>query len=390
MRLYRITALVERDMWKFFRNPALMMASMIFPLVQLMVLGYAFGGKIKHVPVGLVDRDTGAQSLPLCAGLTSIAEIPQTFKIEEYPNLPKAMAALRAGFLKAIIYIPPDYSRRVLRDENPRVAFIEDNTDTFTATATSERLQQLQNSLNGPVLPPLEPGESPASNLSSFFNPNRLPTTIDIQTAEVYPYIDYIKFLLAGSITLSIFVTAMIGGGITFIDDKARGLHEGYLSTPFSKGDLVLGLIGAGTIKAMMAGLTLTIIGSLIAGIPRIWEPARLFYLVVVLAVTSLAMISMMFLFMVRVSDPLVPRAIFGVLNTLLFFPSGAVYPRAGFPVWLRMLSVADPFTYAVDALKKLLLKNAGFTAISLDVLILAVLSAVIITACTLLFKREI
>ena len=45
MKSYRIFALIERDMRKFFRNPALMMASMIFPLVQLVVLGYAFGGK---------------------------------------------------------------------------------------------------------------------------------------------------------------------------------------------------------------------------------------------------------------------------------------------------------------------------------------------------------
>jgi ABC-2 type transport system permease protein len=278
----------------------------------------------------------------------------------------------------------------VLRNENPRVAFIEDNTDTFTASAISERLQQLQSSLNGPALPPLEPGESPVSNMASLYSPNRLPIAIDIQTVEVYPYISYIKFLLAGSITLAIFVTAMIGGGITFIDDKARGLHEGYLSAPFSKGDLVMGLIGAGTIKGLMAGLILTIIGGLIAGIPGLWEPLRLFYLIVVLAVASLAMISFMFLLMVRVSDPLVPRAIFGVLNTLLFFPSGAVYPRAGFPAWLRALSVVDPFTYAVDALQKLLLKNAGFTGIYSDIAILAALSAVVIAGCIVLFKRQI
>ena len=48
MKFYRILALIERDMRKFFRSPALMMASMVFPLVQLIVLGYAFGGKIKE------------------------------------------------------------------------------------------------------------------------------------------------------------------------------------------------------------------------------------------------------------------------------------------------------------------------------------------------------
>ena len=35
----RMFAIVEREMRKFFRSPALMMASMIFPLVQLIVRG---------------------------------------------------------------------------------------------------------------------------------------------------------------------------------------------------------------------------------------------------------------------------------------------------------------------------------------------------------------
>ena len=390
MRLYRIYALIERDMRKFFRNPALMMASMIFPLVQLVVLGYAFGGQITNVLVAFVDKDTGTQSLNVRDGLNAIVQDPKTFRLTQYEDLPDAMTDLRAGFVKAIIYIPPDYSQRVLRSENPRIAFIEDNTDTFTASGLAQRIQQLQNNLNGPVLPPLQPGGSPASNLSSVFSPNRLPASIEIQTVEVYPYIEYIKYLLAGSISLAIFVTAMIGGGITFIDDKARGLHEGYLSTPLTKADLVLGLIGSGAIKGLMAGLIITIIGGLIAGIAHIWEPVRLFYLVLVLAITSLEMISFMFLLMVRVSDPLVPRAIFGVLNTLLFFPSGAVYPTAGFPVWLRAISVVDPFTYVVDALKNLLLKDTGFAGIYRDVAILAGFSIVLITGCILLFKRQI
>jgi len=218
----------------------------------------------------------------------------------------------------------------------------------------------------------------------------RLPAQIEIQTVEVYPYTEYIKYLLPGVITISIFVVAMIGGGITFIDDKARGLHEGYLTTPIGKADLILGLIFSGTIKGLMAGLTITIIGGLIAGVDRLWDPLRLLYLAVVLAVTALSMISFMFLLMVRVTDPLVPRAIFGVLNTLLFYPSGAIYPTAGFPAWLRAISVVDPFTYAVQALKNLLLKDTGFLGIYADVLLLLAFSAVLISGTVALFKRQI
>ena len=82
------------------------------------------------------------------------------------------------------------------------------------------------------------------------------------------------------------------------------------------------------------------------------------------IVITAFALISMMFLLMVRVTDPLVPRAIFGVLNTLLYFPSGAVYPQQGFPKWMQVIAAVDPFTYAVHAFKCLLLKNTGMGAI--------------------------
>ena len=68
----RIMALVERDMRKFLRSPALMLVSMVFPLVQLIVLGNAFGGKIKDASLGVVDHDRGVQSLRVREALDSI------------------------------------------------------------------------------------------------------------------------------------------------------------------------------------------------------------------------------------------------------------------------------------------------------------------------------
>src|SRR5437667_10605017 len=90
-------------------------------------------------------------------------------------------------------------------------------------------------------------------------------------------------------------------------------------------------IILSGAIKAVLAGTVLMTIGSVIAGIPDPFLPIRLLRLFVVIVLTSFALVSMMFLIMVRMTDPLMPRAIFGVLNTLLFSPSGAVYPPQAF-----------------------------------------------------------
>ena len=121
-------------------------------------------------------------------------------------------------------------------------------------------------------------------------------------------------------------------------------------------------------------------VGTLIAGVPNPFDPMRLMRLFVVIVVTAMALVSMMFLLMVRMSDPLLPRAIFGMLNTLLYFPSGAVYPQQAFPGWMRAIAVVDPFTYAVHALKGLVLKNTGFGAIGYDLFFLLAFTVVAMT----------
>src|SRR5262249_46244498 len=139
----------------------------------------------------------------------------------------------------------------------------------------------------------------------------RVPSQPSLDVVEVYPYVPYVQYLLPGSVVMSIFMMVMIGGGIIFIDDKARGLHEGYLVTPITKFQLIAGFNISGTIKAVLAGMFLLVIGSFIAGIPNPLDPMRLIRLFTVVVVTAFALISLMFLLMVRVTDPLMPRAVF-------------------------------------------------------------------------------
>ena len=77
-------------------------------------------------------------------------------------------------------------------------------------------------------------------------SPSRILQQITLDTVELYPYIEYMKYLLPGSIVLAMFVSVMIGGGMLYIDDKARGVHEGYLVTPITKFELVAGLERSG------------------------------------------------------------------------------------------------------------------------------------------------
>jgi ABC-2 type transport system permease protein len=369
----RTWAIIEREMRRFRRSPILIAMSMVMPIVQLVVLGYAFGGNVKHLKLAIVDQDHGVPAVRVRELTSAVAAGAHTIDTVSYADQGEALTDLRNGRVNGVLTIPPDFSRRVLAKNAPRIALIEDNTDTFVSVTLAGTLNSLLSSYSPSVK--LEP---------------RVASEPGLDVVEVYPYVPYLQYLLPGSVVMSIFMMVMIGGGIIFIDDKARGLHEGYLVTPITKLELIAGFNISGTIKAVIAGMFLMVIGSFIAGIPNPLDPLRMFRLFVVVVMTSFALISLMFLLMVRVTDPLLPRAMFGVLNTVLYFPSGAVYPQQGFPGWMQVLAVADPFTYAVHAFKCLLLKNTGFGAIAFDLLFLSIFSAIAMTLATRLFKRTL
>jgi ABC-2 type transport system permease protein len=367
-----ISAIIEREMRKFLRSPALMVVSLIFPLVQLIVLGNAFGGKIRDAKLGLVDEDGGTQAVKIHEAFDSVRANMRTFEPVYYNNEKQAMEDVRNGKIQGAVIIPPQYSRRVYEQEQPKIGLVVDNSDNFMSATLEDSLTQITAALNNPTVQP------------------RMLQQAVLQIVELYPYIEYMKFLLPGSITLAIFMSVMIGGGMLYIDDKARGIHEGYLVTPITKTELVLGLNASSAVKAILTGTVITFIGSLLAGVGTLFNFSTAMGLLAMITLTALALNTMMFLIVVRVDDPLVPRAIFGILNTLLFFPSGAVYPIQAFPWWLRGIAGIDPFTFAVHGFKSLLLKEAGFAAVWPDMLYLSLFALITLSIATPLFKRTL
>src|SRR5258707_1439444 len=279
----RMMAIVEREMRKFFRSPALMLVAMIFPLVQLIILGNAFGGKIRDLKLGLVDEDGGTQSLRIREAFDSVRANIRTFEPVYYHDEVRAKEDVRNGKIQGALIIPPQYSRRVYEKDQPQIALLVDNSDNFITATIEGELADLTVSLNNPTVQP------------------RILQQTALQIVELYPYIEYMKFLLPGSITLAIFMSVMIGGGMLYIDDKARGVHEGYLVTPITKAELVLGLNAASVVKAVMVGMVITVLCCLLEVYVTLFSFSTALGLLLMIMLTAAALNTMMFLLVVRV-----------------------------------------------------------------------------------------
>src|SRR6266498_4068783 len=138
--MHRTWAIIERELRRFRRSPVLIAISLVMPIVQLVVLGYAFGGNVKHLKVAIVDQDHGVPAVKVREFALAIASGARTIDTIDYADQGEALADLRNGRVNGVLTIPREFSRRVLEKNQPRVALIEDNTDNFVSAALAATL----------------------------------------------------------------------------------------------------------------------------------------------------------------------------------------------------------------------------------------------------------
>src|SRR5574338_437776 len=122
----RTWAIIERELRRFRRSPMLIVMSMVLPLAQLIVLGYAFGGNVKHLKLAVVDQDHGVPAVRIRELANAVSSGAHTVDLVDYADQGVALGDLRNGLVNGVLTIPPDFSRRALAKLEPRVALISD------------------------------------------------------------------------------------------------------------------------------------------------------------------------------------------------------------------------------------------------------------------------
>jgi len=182
----------------------------------------------------------------------------------------------------------------------------------------------------------------------------------------------------------------LTSGVFNLVMDRFLGIEESYLLTPLSKAHIVSGLVISGLLITTAIAAIITVTSMLMTGIPLARGVERFFPFLAVVVLTTLCLLSLMFVILGRARHPRIVGILSGFLNVILFFPSGAIYPVESFPGWLKAFAKCNPEVYSVHALKSILFKNAGMATISGDVLFLSLFTVVLMTIAILTFKRTL
>jgi len=168
--------------------------------------------------------------------------------------------------------------------------------------------------------------------------------------------LDLRVFLYPGVMAMATLFTCFFSAG-SIVWDREFGFMREMLVAPVRRGAIVVGKALGGATAGMTQGLIVLAIGPLV-GIP--YSPVLMLELLGLLVVLSFAVTSIGVLVAVRIKSFQAFMALVQIIIMPMFFLSGALFPMANLPTWLKISTMVDPLTYAVDPMRKVVLGELG------------------------------
>src|ERR1051325_2138091 len=313
------------------RDPTTLVIALMIPAIQLTLFGYAIDFDIRHIPTAVVDMDRSRESREYLDMLRAT----QYIEITRYMNSPdEAKDALRRGWIRVAVIIPPDFSRR---GASPKVLI--DGSDNQVATRA--RLAFLS-TMARPQSGGNPTSQSPEPRMDMVFNP-------DMKTS---------LFMIPGLIGVILQLVTVSLTSFSLVREREHGTLEQLMVSPVGRLGLMLGKLAPYSGLAMIEMATVLLVGWITFDI----RPAGSLTLLVLLSVPFVVAALALGLLISTIAQNQAQALQFTLLITLpSILLSGFVFPRETMPGALYLLTFALPVTWFMDILRGIIVRGAGF-----------------------------
>lgn len=192
----------------------------------------------------------------------------------------------------------------------------------------------------------------------------------------------YSAYIFPGIVGMTLLFTSM-RSGISVIWDREFGFLKEILVSPISRTSIVMGKALGGATSAIIQGILLLML-SFIVGV--FISPMDFVLLIPIMLLISLGF-DCFGLIIASIIDSFEGfQTIMSFIIMPTFFLSGALFPLTNAPGWLKTLSLLNPLTYGVDAIRGITLSEGQFP-IYYDILVLFIFSSVMLFITSWIFN---
>ena len=353
------------------RDPMALFFTVLIPVLQLFLLGYAINTNVRNVKTVVFDEARTQESRRLLERFANSGD----FHLIAFVGSDEAMnSEIVAGRARVGIKIPPDYSRRLLAGDTAQFLVLVDGSDSMVAGETSnvanalaldESLERLLVASNGRASLPVE------VRRKILFNPDsRSP-----------------NFFIPGLIVVLLQMMTTLLTAFAIVRERERGTIEQLYMTPVRP----LGLMVGKMVPYAVVGFTeLCVVLAIMRWIFAVPINGSLLLLLLLTTPFILTMLGVGLLISTRAnSQQEAIQMAFGTLMPSIFL-SGYIFPIDSMPQIFQWISRLIPATYLIEITRGIILRGAGFRDLWVQAAVLTAMSIVLILVSAVRFRSQV
>jgi ABC-2 type transport system permease protein len=361
----RILAILTKEFTQLIRDRLTYAMIIGIPVIQLLLFGYAINSDPKHLPTAVLVQDNGQFSRSVLGAL----QRSEYFDLRHTARSPAEMDKLiERGAVQFAITIPGDFTRRVVRHDNPQIIVEADASDPAATGGAVSALLQLPNyalmhDLQGAIGRPATTEQPFEVVVQRRYNPE------SITSYNIVP----------GLVATILTMTLVMMTSLAMTRETERGTMEMLLSTPVRPIEVMVGKLTPYVLVGVLQAAMIMTLARLLFGVPLEGGWAALMMGMFLFIIGSL---SLGFLVSTVARNQLqaMQMSFFYFLPSILL--SGFLFPFRGMPEWAQWLGTALPVTHMLRVVRGSMLKGVGLAealpsivALALFVLIVASLA---------------
>ncbi len=369
-------------LWKEFkqisRDPRMLGITFGLPIVMLLVFGYAINFDVKHVKLAIFDQSHTAESRALYGAFFR----NDYFDLAGYLQADgEVRRALDGGTAKAVLIIPPTYTRDLAAGRTASVQLLIDGSDSTAASTaigyTNALLQQQALQIKMQALTRAGVRVSGAAlpidlRLRYWYNPELKSTT----------------FTIPGLIAVILMMLATLLTSATVARERERGTFEQLAVSPIRPIEIMLGKLAPYVIIAFADVIFVVLAAILLFNIPFRGNYALLLLESVLFLTAGMGL----GLLISTVAPSQQIAMMISLMATQLpsILLSGFVFPVRSMPMVIQWLSNVFPATHYIFALRTLFLKGGGMAELWPQTLFLFCFAVLMLVGSATRFKKKL
>ncbi len=363
----RMVAIFLKEFQQMMRDRLTFAMAVGVPILQLVLFGYAINTDPRGLPTALVAADTG----PIAGSIVATLQNTGYFRIvHQGRSEAEGERLLERGEVQFLVVIPPQFSRNVVRGEQPQLLVAVDATDPSAsgnalAALSAATSQALARDLVGP-LRQLNAGAAPFEVVvHRRYNPEGL------SRYNIVP----------GLIGTILTMTMVMLTGLAMTRERERGTMENLLATPVLPSEVMAGKILPYVVLGyVQLGVILAAAWMLFA-VPL---EGSFFLLMSMIGVFMVANLGVGFTFSTLARNQLqaMQMTFFFFLPSMLL--SGFMFPFRAMPQWAQYIGEVLPLTHFLRIVRGIMLKGNGMAELLPELWpMLAFMTVAVIVALT-------